>query len=90
LSSYLETRYAEPHIGARRPPAMPVPVMKGHASLNELPDETVGDKISRKILVCAQEMIVFRTLKAGAPAAPHEPPTSRCSGTRPTLRRTPS
>ena len=30
---------------------MPIPVMKGYASLKTLPEEQIGDKISRKILV---------------------------------------
>ncbi|MBF8288220.1 MAG: cupin domain protein [Candidatus Rokubacteria bacterium] len=30
---------------------MPIPVMKGYASLKTLPEEKIGDKISRKILV---------------------------------------
>ncbi len=30
---------------------MPIPVMKGYASLKTLPDEKIGDKITREILV---------------------------------------
>ena len=47
---------------------MPIPVMKGYASLKTLPEEKIGDKISRKILVGEKEMVVFWKMKAGARA----------------------
>ena len=53
---------------------MPIPVMKGYASLKTLPEEKVGDKISRKILVGEKEMVVFWKMKAGARAAMHQHP----------------
>jgi quercetin dioxygenase-like cupin family protein len=53
---------------------MPIPVMKGYASLESLPEEKIGDKISRKILVGDKEMVVFWKMKAGARAAMHQHP----------------
>ena len=53
---------------------MPVPVMKGYASLKDLPEEKIGDKISRRILVGEKEMIVFWKMKAGAHATRHQHP----------------
>src|SRR5512143_456343 len=53
---------------------MAIPVMKGYARLTELPEEKVGDKITRRILVGEKEMIVFWKMKAGARAALHRHP----------------
>ena len=53
---------------------MPIPAMKGYASLKELPEEKLGDKINRKILVGEKEMVVFWKMKAGAHAAMHQHP----------------
>jgi quercetin dioxygenase-like cupin family protein len=53
---------------------MPIPVMKGYASLETLPEEKVGDKIRRKILVGEREMVVFWKMRAGARAAMHQHP----------------
>jgi hypothetical protein len=53
---------------------MPIPAMKGYASLGALPEEKIGDKITRRILVGEKEMIVFWKMKAGAHAAMHQPP----------------
>jgi len=51
-----------------------IPVMIGYASLKDLPEEKVGDKISRKILVGEKGMVVFWKMKAGARAARHQHP----------------
>jgi hypothetical protein len=53
---------------------MPRPVMKGFARLNDLPEEKVGEKITRRILVCEQEMVVSWKMKAGAHATRHQHP----------------
>ena len=53
---------------------MPIPVMKGFASLNMLPEEKVTDKITRRVLVGEKEMMVFWTMKAGAHASAHSHP----------------
>jgi hypothetical protein len=36
---------------ARRRTLMPIPAMKAYASLETLPEERIGDRITRKILV---------------------------------------
>ena len=48
--------------------------MKGFHSLRDLPEEKVTDKISRRILVGDNEMIVWWSMKAGAHAAAHKHP----------------
>jgi quercetin dioxygenase-like cupin family protein len=48
--------------------------MKGYASLEALPEEKIGDKITRKVLVGEKEMVVFWRMKAGARAARHQHP----------------
>jgi len=53
---------------------MAIPVMHGYVNLKELPEEKIGDKISRKILVGDKEMVVFWKMKAGAHAAMHQHP----------------
>ena len=53
---------------------MSIPVMKGYARLNDLPEERVGDKITRRILVGEKEMVVFWKMKAGAHATMHQHP----------------
>ena len=53
---------------------MPVPVMKGYTNLKDLPEEKIGDKITRRILVGEKEMVVFWKMKAGAHAARHQHP----------------
>jgi quercetin dioxygenase-like cupin family protein len=53
---------------------MPIPVMSGYAHLKDLPEEKIGDKISRRILVGDKGMIVFWKMKAGAHAARHQHP----------------
>jgi quercetin dioxygenase-like cupin family protein len=53
---------------------MPIPLMKGFARLDQLPEEKVTDKITRRILVGEKEMIVFWKMKAGAHAAAHSHP----------------
>jgi quercetin dioxygenase-like cupin family protein len=49
-------------------------VMKGFHSLRDLPQETVTDKISRRVLIGEKEMIVWWSMKAGAHAAAHRHP----------------
>jgi quercetin dioxygenase-like cupin family protein len=53
---------------------MPIPVMTGFAQLDKLPEEKVTDKITRRVLVGAKEMMVFWKMKAGAHAAAHSHP----------------
>jgi quercetin dioxygenase-like cupin family protein len=53
---------------------MAIPVMKGYARLKELPEEKIGEKITRRILVGEKEMVVFWTMKAGANATTHQHP----------------
>jgi len=53
---------------------MSIPAMKGFTSLTLLPEEKVGDKITRRILVGEKEMIVFWSMRAGAHAAAHSHP----------------
>jgi len=53
---------------------MPIPAMKGFTSLTLLPEEKVGDKITRRILVGEREMVVFWSMRAGAHAAAHSHP----------------
>ena len=53
---------------------MPIPVMKGYARLEDLHEERVGDKITRRILVGEKEMVVFWKMKAGAHATMHQHP----------------
>jgi quercetin dioxygenase-like cupin family protein len=48
--------------------------MKGFHVLKHLPEEKVTDKISRRVLVGDQEMIVWWSMKAGAHAAAHRHP----------------
>jgi unsaturated pyranuronate lyase len=49
-------------------------VMKGFHTLRDLPQETVTDKISRRVLIGEKEMIVWWSMKAGAHAAAHRHP----------------
>jgi quercetin dioxygenase-like cupin family protein len=51
-----------------------MPSMKGFHALKHLPEEKVTDKISRRVLVGDQEMIVWWSMKAGAHAASHRHP----------------
>lgn len=53
---------------------MSIPVMHGYAKLKELPEEKIGDKIIRRILVGEKGMVVFWQMKAGAHAARHQHP----------------
>ncbi len=53
---------------------MVIPVMKGYAKLTDLPEEKIGDKITRRILVGEKEMVVFLKMKAGARATMHQHP----------------
>src|SRR5262249_43507024 len=70
------TRTPEPECPevAQEVVAMPVPVMKGFARLSELPEQRIGDKITRRILVGEKEMVVFWKMKAGAHATMHQHP----------------
>jgi quercetin dioxygenase-like cupin family protein len=51
-----------------------MPTMAGFHRLNDLPEEKITDKISRKILVGEKEMIVWWSMKAGVHAAAHRHP----------------
>jgi len=51
-----------------------MPSMKGFHALKNPPEEKVTDKISRRILVGDQEMIVWWSMKAGAHATAHQHP----------------
>jgi len=53
---------------------MSIPIMKGYTKLAELPEEKVGEKITRRILVGEKEMVVFWKMKAGAHATRHQHP----------------
>lgn len=53
---------------------MAIPVMQGYANLDRLPEERIGDRITRKILVGDKCMVVFWRMKAGARAARHQHP----------------
>ena len=53
---------------------MDIPIMKGYSSLGALPEEKLGDKITRKILVGEKGMVVFWKMKAGAHATMHHHP----------------
>ena len=53
---------------------MSIPVMHGYVNLKELPEEKIGDKITRRIVVGDKGMIVFWHMKAGAHAARHQHP----------------
>src|SRR5207247_2333714 len=53
---------------------MSIPVMKGYARLKDLPEEKIGEKITRRILVGEKEMVVFWKMKAGANATVHQHP----------------
>jgi quercetin dioxygenase-like cupin family protein len=48
--------------------------MHGYATLAGLPDEQIGDKISRKILAGDKSMVVFWKMRAGAHAKLHQHP----------------
>jgi quercetin dioxygenase-like cupin family protein len=48
--------------------------MPGFTELKHLPEETVTDKISRRILTGEKEMVVWWSMKAGAHAAAHRHP----------------
>ena len=54
-----------------------MPSMKGFHALKHLPEEKVTDKISRRVLVGDQEMIVWGSMKAGAHAAAHRHPNEQ-------------
>ncbi len=51
-----------------------VPAMTGYVNLDALPEEKIGDKITRRIVVGEKSMIVFWKMKAGAHAARHQHP----------------
>ena len=54
-----------------------MPKLSGFASLAALPEETITDKISRRMVSGDQEMIVWWTMKAGAHAAAHTHPNEQ-------------
>src|SRR6476659_744647 len=51
-----------------------MPSMKGYHALKNLPEEKITDKISRRVLVGDQQMVVWWSMKAGAHAAAHQHP----------------
>ncbi len=51
-----------------------MPVLEGFGELSALPEEHLGDKISRRTLSGKQGMIVWWKMKAGAHAAAHKHP----------------
>jgi quercetin dioxygenase-like cupin family protein len=51
-----------------------MPMMRGFHALRALPEQTITDRISRRVLVGEREMIVWWTMKAGAHAAAHRHP----------------
>ena len=51
-----------------------MPMVKGFESLENLPEEKITDKISRRVLTGEKEMIVWWSMKAGAHAAAHSHP----------------
>jgi quercetin dioxygenase-like cupin family protein len=53
---------------------MAITTLKGYASLAQLPEEKIGDKISRRILTGDKGMVVFWKMKAGARAERHQHP----------------
>lgn len=56
---------------------MPVPAMKGFMKLDQIPEEKVTDKITRRIVTGEKEMVVFWKMKAGAHAAAHKHPNEQ-------------
>jgi quercetin dioxygenase-like cupin family protein len=54
-----------------------MPVIKGFETLKNLPEETISDKISRRVLSGEQGMIVWWAMKAGAHAAAHHHPNEQ-------------
>jgi len=48
--------------------------MHGYFALQNLPEEKITDKISRRVLTGAQGMLVFWSIKKGAHAAAHAHP----------------
>src|SRR3989338_4100987 len=71
----LDSRFgADPSWGTTPKEAPPMPGMQGYFALKGLPEERVTDRISRRVLTGAREMIVFWSIKAGAHAAAHAHP----------------
>jgi quercetin dioxygenase-like cupin family protein len=48
--------------------------MRGFHSLSRLPEETITDQITRRVLTGEKEMVVWWSMKAGAHAAAHAHP----------------
>jgi len=51
-----------------------MPSMRGYFALKDLPEEKITDKITRRMLVGDEEMVVFWSMKAGVHAAAHKHP----------------
>jgi quercetin dioxygenase-like cupin family protein len=51
--------------------------MKGFMNLDQVPEEKVTDKISRRIVTGEREMMVFWKMKAGAHGAAHSHPNEQ-------------
>ena len=51
-----------------------MPVVTGYEKLASVPDEKIGDKITRKVMSGKQGMLVWWRMKAGAHAAAHQHP----------------
>ena len=51
-----------------------MPKLSGYASLAALPEERISDKITRKIAAGDRGMMVWWSMKAGAPALAHKHP----------------
>jgi quercetin dioxygenase-like cupin family protein len=51
-----------------------MPVVAGYEKLASVPDEKIGDKITRKVMSGKQGMLVWWRMKAGAHAAAHKHP----------------
>jgi unsaturated pyranuronate lyase len=58
-----------------------MPKLSGFASFAALPEERLGDKISRKIVSGDQGMIVWWSMKSGARAAAHRHPHEQIAWT---------
>ena len=51
-----------------------MPVVKGFETLENLPQEKISDKISRRVMTGEKGMIVWWSMKAGAHADAHQHP----------------
>jgi unsaturated pyranuronate lyase len=56
-----------------------MPVIVGHEKLASVPEEHIGDKITRKVISGEQGMMVWWHFKAGGIAAAHQHPHEQIS-----------